>query len=411
MWRLPPISVEVEILVIGAATAFLLTTIVVLWIALREARKKADAEQARVKDLAQALEVARRLDQDVTNVAEFIKEFPRLMSGLHGLSGVREIPQVLVDTMVRVFGAEHAVVLIRGRGSLLDPGRENRLIVTALTSPIPGLTPGTEIPFGEGQLGYVADSQRVMDRQDFERETGFKAYSRRGEPLFAAVAPMLVGDDTIGVLAFAGPHRRTQRGKEMLQIIAQLGAMTWQNMSAFRSVKTAADIDGLTGILNKRALETRLSELVYDARRNGSRVAVFMFDLDHFKNYNDINGHLAGDQLLRVLSQLVRETVRQDDLFGRFGGEEFLLVMPERTRAQALTVAENIRTRVASYGFVCGDRQPLGRVTISGGVAVFPDDADDSVKLIRAADAALYRAKGEGRNRVFEAEPSPTLGG
>lgn len=190
----------------------------------------------------------------------------------------------------------------------------------------------------------------------------------------------------------------------MIQMIAALGAITWNNLTSYRDVKVAADIDELTGIYNKRALKFRLSELVYGARQHGSRVGVFLFDIDHFKSYNDQNGHIAGDQALRVLAQLVRDSVRADDIFGRFGGEEFLLIMPGRSPAQAMSAATNIRLRIERYDFPFGDAQPMGRVTISGGVATFPDDAQDAVELLLAADSALYRAKQRGRNKVFRAE-------
>jgi diguanylate cyclase (GGDEF)-like protein len=187
-------------------------------------------------------------------------------------------------------------------------------------------------------------------------------------------------------------------------MIAALGAITWNNLTTYRDVKVAADVDELTGIYNKRALKFRLSELVYGARQHGSRVAVFLFDIDHFKAYNDQNGHIAGDQALRVLAQLVRDSVRADDIFGRFGGEEFLLIMPGRSPAQAMSAATNIRLRIERYDFPFGDAQPMGRVTISGGVSTFPDDAQDAVELLLAADSALYRAKQRGRNKVYRAE-------
>ena len=96
--------------------------------------------------------------------------------------------------------------------------------------------------------------------------------------------------------------------------------------------------------------------------------------------------------------------MRADDVFGRFGGEEFLLIMPGRSPAQALSAATNILQRIERYDFPFGKGQPLGRVTVSGGVATFPDDAQDAVELLLSADAALYRAKQSGRNRVFRAE-------
>jgi len=223
-------------------------------------------------------------------------------------------------------------------------------------------------------------------------------------PFFEVVAPMVHAGDTLGVIAFSRPQRHHPREKDMLHMIAQFGALTWQNLSDYRHVKVAADVDELTQIYNKRALKFRLSELVYESRQNSNKVSVFLFDIDHFKNYNDLNGHIAGDQALRLLAQLVRDTVRADDIFGRFGGEEFLLIMPGRSPAQAMSAAGNIRQRIAAYEFPFGDKQPLGMVSVSGGVSTFPDDAQDAVEMLLAADAALYRAKEAGRNKVLRAE-------
>lgn len=189
-------------------------------------------------------------------------------------------------------------------------------------------------------------------------------------------------------------------------MMARLGTLTWTNLEAYKNVEIAAEVDGLTGIYNKSALLSKLSTSVLDARERGDKVSVFLFDIDNFKVYNDNNGHLVGDQLLRLLAKLVKDSVRSDDTFGRFGGEEFVLVMTGRSGPQALSAAEVIRNRIEEYPFQGEAGQPTGRVTISGGVACFPDDADDSVELLRNADVALYEAKNAGRNRVFRAEPT-----
>jgi diguanylate cyclase (GGDEF)-like protein len=360
----------------------------------------------RLPDQGPGGDPVRRLEQDIAYLVGFIKEFPTLMSELHSQTEVRQIPVVILNSMVRIFRPEQTVVLVRRKGTLMEPERSGRLIVAAVSSGERGLDVGTEIPIGDGQLGVVARTQRVMDRADFDQMTDHDHSVFKGPnlPIFEVAAPMVHGTETLGVIALSRPQRHHPHEKEMLQIIAQMGALTWNNLAAYRNVKVAADVDELTGIFNKRALKFRLSELVYEARQNGSRASVFLFDIDHFKNYNDHNGHIAGDQALRLLAQLVRDTVRADDIFGRFGGEEFLLIMPGRTAAQAMSAAGNIRQRIAHYEFPFGEHQPMGRVTVSGGVATFPDDSQDAVEMLMAADSALYRAKQQGRNKVFRAE-------
>jgi diguanylate cyclase (GGDEF)-like protein len=401
------LSVPAEIIVVIAAT--LLGFLLLVWVALLRRLKHARSEVAALKsqaaDAAQATSAARRMERDLSFVVEFLGEITALMSAFQKLSSTREIPQILLDTMVRLLGAEEAVVLVRGKDTLLDPKRSKQLIVAATTAGIPGLTARSVVPVGTGQLGYAAEVQQVMDEQDYARELGPQSLGP-GAHRFAVVAPMVAGKETIGVLAFASPRRNQARGKEALRMIAQLAGMTWYSISTYQTVRTEAETDGLTQVFNKRTLQERLCELVYEAHKNGSRLAVFLFDIDNFKHYNDVNGHLAGDELLRTLARLVRDIVRQDDMFGRFGGEEFLLVMPGKDSAAAMAAADHIRRTIAEFPFAFADRQPLGCLSISGGVAAVPDDANDSAALLRAADLALYKAKDEGRNRVIRAMPS-----
>jgi diguanylate cyclase (GGDEF)-like protein len=137
---------------------------------------------------------------------------------------------------------------------------------------------------------------------------------------------------------------------------------------------------------------------------------VFLFDIDNFKNYNDTNGHLAGDKLLQQLAGLVNESVRKDDIFGRFGGEEFLLVMPHTTAQQGMAAAEKVRNLIATQKFAFAEKQPLGVVSISGGVAEYPHHGLDAAGILHAADEALYEAKRSGRNRVLQAKAAAVAG-
>jgi diguanylate cyclase (GGDEF)-like protein len=350
----------------------------------------------------------RRLERDLEGQIEFFQIFSSLLGELHAQRQIRQIPPTLVNAMVRMFRPEVAVVLVRRRSTITEPDRENRLIVAACSTAQRNLKVGMEVRLGEGQLGLAAARQRTMVRKDFEEERGlsYTALQGSGQPEFDVVAPMVAGDDTIGLVAIARPERHYFSEREMMEMIARLGALTWTNLEAYRNVEIAAEVDGLTGIFNKAALLVKLSEAVFEARNKGDKVSIFLFDIDHFKIYNDQNGHLVGDRLLRLLAKLVKDSVRSDDYFGRFGGEEFVLVMAGRTGSQAMSAAEVIRQRIEEYPFEGEATQPNGRVTISGGVACFPDDADDSVELLRNADAALYEAKNSGRNRVFRAEPT-----
>jgi diguanylate cyclase (GGDEF)-like protein len=397
-------SIGVEVL--SVLTVLLFVTVIVLWFRLRRERA---ARALTPPPSSGALDRStRRLERDLEGQVEFFQIFSGLLGELHAQRQVRQIPPTLVNAMVRMFRPEVAVVLVRRRSTITEPDRENRLIVAACSTAQRNLKVGMEFRVGEGQLGIAAARQRTMVRKDYEEESAL-SYSigqTAGQPEFDVVAPMIAGEDTIGVVAIARPERHYFSEREMMEMIARIGALTWTNLEAYRNVEIAAEVDGLTGIFNKAALLVKLSEAVFEARNKGEKVSIFLFDIDHFKNYNDENGHLVGDRLLRLLAKLVRDSVRSDDYFGRFGGEEFVLVMSGRSGSQAMSAADVIRHRIEEYPFEGESTQPNGRVTISGGVACFPDDADDSVELLRNADTALYEAKNSGRNKVFRAEPT-----
>ena len=161
--------------------------------------------------------------------------------------------------------------------------------------------------------------------------------------------------------------------------------------------------DALTGLYNHRYLHERLSEELHRGRESGHPLSVLFCDLDNFKQYNDANGHSAGDAVLREIAHLIEQSVRNVDVAGRYGGEEFVVLLVETDKDAALLVAERIRERIREAGFEAGG-QPL---TVSVGVATCPDDGDRREQLLERADAAMYVAKRLGRDRVVTAsEPA-----
>ena len=157
-----------------------------------------------------------------------------------------------------------------------------------------------------------------------------------------------------------------------------------------------AATDSLTGLPNARAVQDTLKLLVAQASRMLWPLGAVLLDLDHFKDINDTFGHGIGDEVLAAVGVALQSTVRESDFVGRYGGEEFIMLLPDADRETTLKVAERVRTAIANINVVGGD----SAVTASFGVAVFPEDAPDVARLVRNADRALYRAKANGRNRV-----------
>jgi diguanylate cyclase (GGDEF)-like protein len=158
--------------------------------------------------------------------------------------------------------------------------------------------------------------------------------------------------------------------------------------------------DGLTGLFNHRHFQENLALEVLRAKRYARTFSLIFLDVDFFKQYNDTHGHLHGDAVLVALSKLLIAGIRTSDLAVRYGGEEFVLLLPETSKENAFTIAEAIREKIAAHPFPGRQAQPQGMVTVSMGIAAFPEDGSDSSTLLHRADEALYKAKNGGRNRV-----------
>ncbi len=193
-----------------------------------------------------------------------------------------------------------------------------------------------------------------------------------------------------------------------VESLARITSLVLATQYALAAARSDAETDTLTGAFNRRFLDSFLEKQVQTLLRHEHPLGVLMMDLDRFKAFNDRHGHPAGDALLRLFARTAHETVRQGDLVARYGGEEFTVVLPHADRATTFEIAERIRSRFA--GLSAADLAGAGltgleppAATVSIGVAVAPADGTQAAAIIRAADAALYRAKQEGRNRVSPA--------
>ncbi len=163
-----------------------------------------------------------------------------------------------------------------------------------------------------------------------------------------------------------------------------------------------ANRDGLTMLYNHRYFQDRARQELALSKRQNAPLSMIFFDVDHFKKYNDTNGHPAGDELLRTLGGVLSTEMgkRESDVVARYGGEEFVVLLPFTPYEGAKVKAERIREAIAQYGFAHRETQPLGCVSVSVGVATIPDHAESISDLIERADQSLYHAKKQGRNRV-----------
>lgn len=342
------------------------------------------------------------LQNENKNLSTFLMLLPDLARELNSEPDKRKVAPLLCRMIEQIFDPKQILIFYTSQ-------RNDGLILVEEK----GLSSAADrrqiIPFGEGRVGWVASHQISMDDGDFQQKARFvKAdfdHARHRHFKIELAAPMAHKERALGVITVGGMLRHPKNEKAMLKMVADLGSIALNNQFLFHQMDQMANSDGLTQICNKRFFLTKLADQIHQGEKSHGEFSLFIFDIDHFKHYNDTNGHLAGDEALKLTGRLLRETIREDDVPARYGGEEFIVLLPNTPKKGAAIVAEKIRATIQQYEYPKEKNQPLGDLTISGGVASYPYDGRTTSELISAADEALYRAKRDGRNKVVVHEP------
>lgn len=219
--------------------------------------------------------------------------------------------------------------------------------------------------------------------------------------------PLVAHGETLGIVYIESPTPAiaavTEAHESTIASVGEMAAMAIAGLHLRQKLESQSIRDGMTGLFNRSFMEVALEREILRAGRRNKELAVMMIDIDHFKHFNDTFGHEAGDEVLRQVAECLRVNVRNEDIVCRFGGEEFVVILPEIAAEVALERAELLRRLIGEL--VLRFRgQPLRQATISVGVAIFPRHAGGAEELLRCADRALYAAKHRGRNRVVEAD-------
>jgi diguanylate cyclase (GGDEF)-like protein len=215
------------------------------------------------------------------------------------------------------------------------------------------------------------------------------------------LAPLWAGSDDLGLIKIFF-HRRLDmfsEEKKLLELICEFIARSLNNTLRFYLTERRATIDGLTNVFNQRFFSDQLSKEFNRARRYKNALALIMIDINHFKLYNDTNGHPAGNRVLAKVAQLIQGAVREIDLVARYGGDEFALILPENDARQGLIVAEKVRKVIEEYPFDNEESLPNGKLTISLGISDNSHAVKSADEMIEIADQALYWVKRHGGNR------------
>lgn len=217
--------------------------------------------------------------------------------------------------------------------------------------------------------------------------------------------PLLVGGEVIGSVLVSHHEPLAAEERSAIQSSIAQAAPVLANLRNLALAQFRAATDALTGLPNARAVQDTTKRMVAQASRTLTPLAAALLDLDHFKQINDYYGHARGDEVLAAVGTVLRASVRESDFVGRYGGEEFVILMPGTTRDGAVAALEKIRATIAAITVPTVDRS----ITASAGVAAFPDDGGDVATLLRSADRALYVAKANGRNRVHASSAEASI--
>lgn len=217
--------------------------------------------------------------------------------------------------------------------------------------------------------------------------------------------PLAAQGETIGLLYFEEPGNLTadqiERTEKYLEMLAENIGLALANLRLRDALREMAMVDALTGLANRRRFDTALEDAVAVSTRDRSPLACLMIDIDHFKRFNDAYGHDAGDAVLRAVGGVLDDSLREDGVAFRLGGEEFVLLMPGFSLDQAIDRARQVQARIQNLRVQHG-HQELGPITASFGLAAYPDHGKPA-QLVQTADAALLRAKAQGRNQIVVA--------
>jgi diguanylate cyclase (GGDEF)-like protein len=353
-----------------------------------------EAENQRLRaQLAELIEQARRNEDILRRHQEFDLNFI-------SASGFRELIESIFAVLAAPSGLD-AVTL-----AMLDPRYEIRRILRDLNI---DLSEYPNLLFLENAADFGSlQSLTQPHLASFDaalHDSLFPAHMTR--PASVALLPLWRHRALIGMLCLGSldsDRFASNMATDFLEHMASIVAICVENVVNIERLKHLGLMDPLTGVSNRRYVEQRLLEEIGRTRRHAGNFCCLYIDIDHFKQVNDSIGHLAGDVVLREVAGRVKNELRLSDTLGRFGGEEFVVLLPETGLDDAVNVAERIRTSIADKPFplVQGER----RVTVSIGVARLDVAASDQVihasaqQMLTEADAALYQAKHEGRNRV-----------
>ncbi len=267
--------------------------------------------------------------------------------------------------------------------------------------------PPTDLPLENTLAGWVSSNRRSLLTGNLPNELprlGIKRFVV-GKPKASQSwmgTPLQTGSQLFGLVAVASYSKNefSAEDLQLLENVAQQASMAIDNANHHTEVEAQSQLDSLTKALNHGSFIKTLEEKIIDSQVSHLPTSLIMLDIDKFKDYNDNYGHLVGDQVLSRLTEVIRGHIRDTDLVGRWGGEEFCIALPGADADRALSIARRVQQSMSEIVFIARDGSPIPAPTVSQGISVYPGDGEDTFTLIDIADQRLYTAKNRGRNEI-----------
>lgn len=386
------------------AIFFLMVAIVVLAILYTRGRRALDQEvertnrkQQQIVGLSQKLKTA---EAELARKKEIAEQIPLITRKLTQKLSQDTIPAVAIRSAKEFFHARQVGYFVPIEGS-----SEYTLEIGAGFSQ--DWQGKVRISSDEGILGMAIQKKVVVAKIDPLSSSGRRSsqpsLEQSGvEPDF--VAPVFSVSGIAGALVIAGCPFPLDEERKNVSMLVDIISTNMQNASLLNTGISSTSLDLLTGVSNRVSFLQRFENEIRRTENYRQPLALLMFDIDKFKNINDSFGHPAGDVVLKKLAEIVQKNTRSSDLVGRYGGDEFMVLISSSNKDCVLTYANHLREKIASTGIMVPLNDAPIHLTISGGLAMCPSDGQSATDLLRAADNALYEAKRKGGNRILPAQ-------
>ncbi len=385
--------------IVALATLLILVVALMIEYTIRRRAVGRDLEKNRKKQqqLATLSVEMKNLKKEMARKSEIGDQLPRITKKLTEKLPSEAYPAIAVRSLKEFFHA--------GKVGYFAPveGSSDYTLVVGAGFPLDWLNK-VRIHSDEGILGMALQKKMVVSRTDPHSSSGRRSSRRSLEDMDVAadfVAPVFGVSGTLGALVVAGCPFPLEEERTNMSMLSDLLSMALQNATHLDLSKDGKWVDQLTGVSNRLYFQQRFESEIRRTENYRQALALLMLDIDEFKRINDTHGHYAGDVVIKKMAELVKKNTRSSDLVGRYGGDEFMVLITSTTEEKAVSFAEHLREKISTTDIAIPGTEVPVRITISGGLALFPTHGQSTTDLFRAADDALYESKGQGRNRIL----------